>query len=49
MGRLGGPKGWVREGDVPPPREAKDINVPEKQPKQHFRTEILQIMTMKSV
>ena len=19
MGRLGGPRGWVREGDVPPP------------------------------
>ena len=24
MGRLGGPRGWVREGDVPPPaRSAK--------------------------
>ena len=23
MGRLGGPRGWVREGDVPPPAQSK--------------------------
>ena len=22
MGRLGGPRGWVREGDVPPPAQS---------------------------
>ena len=24
IGRLGGPRGWVREGDVPPLRKARE-------------------------
>ena len=24
MGHLGGPMGWVREGDAPPPREMRE-------------------------
>ena len=24
IGRLGGPRGWVREGDVPLPRKARE-------------------------